>query len=131
LEQQFYLALWTGPDYIESGPAVEGSIIIDVVLDLENPKAASLLNTYNEKFGQDPTYPLVAATSYDALHILADAIGEYGEDTDKIRDYLYDLPNYSGTFGDYRFNDDGDIVGASFILKQVRNQEVVDYEQFE
>lgn len=126
LAQQFYLFFVTGADYVESGPAAEGSIILDVELDETSAKGGELVDKYVAEYGKRPTYPIFAGAAYDALYLLADGIKKYGENPDKVKQYLYDLPNYSGTIGTYSFDQNGDVVGLEYVIKHVVDGKAVE-----
>jgi ABC-type branched-subunit amino acid transport system substrate-binding protein len=61
------------------------------------------------------------ASAYDDVNILADAVTAVGTDTEKIKNYLYQLPQYFGLLGDYHFDANGDVVGINFVVKHIIN----------
>lgn len=61
------------------------------------------------------------AHAFDAMGVLADAISAVGTEGSAIRDYFYDLPSYKGIIGDFSFDDNGDVEGLSYALKEVQN----------
>lgn len=127
LKQQFYIAYLSGPDYVVAGPEVEGTILIDVPgLTIKNPQAAGLLNTYQARYNKRPNYPYFAGAAYDAVYLLTNAVKNYGENTDKIRDYLYGLTEYKGAIGNYHFDKNGDVVGITLVLKKIQDGKVVE-----
>lgn len=130
LNQQFYGAYLTGGDYVKAGDFTEGTIIIDTP-GLESDRSATIafLKAYEDRYGEEPqAYPYFSGAAYDTIYILTQTIKKHGENTDKIKGYLYELPSYSGVIGDYRFNEKGDVVGIKFSIKTVRNGQIVPYE---
>ncbi len=76
---------------------------------------------YEAKYGKKPAYNYPAASTYDSLYILAKAIKEVGYDPDKIKNWLYEMPEYEGTLGKYRFDENGDVVGIMPLVMIVKN----------
>jgi len=62
-----------------------------------------------------------AGYAYDAMGALAQAIGEVGTDGAAIRDYLYQIPSYTGTVGTFSFDENGDVVGINYKLMEVKD----------
>jgi len=91
-------------------------------LDKTNPKVATFLTAYKERFGSEPQYLFWSAASYDAMNMVADAIQEVGNDGDKIKDYLYGLKSYEGVLGTYDFDKAGDVTGIIYENKQIINK---------
>ncbi len=65
------------------------------------------------------------ANSYDAVKILAKAISEVGDDTTKVKEWLYNMPLYDGESGSVAFDENGDLADAEFSLWEVQNGESV------
>lgn len=61
------------------------------------------------------------AHGYDAMGVLSEAIASVGTDGAAIRDYFYDLPSYKGVIGSFSFDDNGDVEGISYALKEVQD----------
>lgn len=100
------------------GEAVEGLQAINIpVLAAETPFGASFI----AKYGQPQGALAYAAHAYDAMGVLAAAIGSVGTDGTAIRDYLYTLPSYDGAVGQFHFDAKGDVVGISYILVEVQH----------
>lgn len=113
---------FSGGDTMKAGgEAMNGVKFVDAPgLNTSNPVAQKFLTTYKEKYSS-PASEWEAGARYDSVYILADAIKSCGQiDTDCIKDYLYDLKDYSGTLGTYHFNENGDIVGLkTYAIKQI------------
>lgn len=127
INAQFYgLDTLSGPTVLElSGDAAEGTTFVTVPdLDPTNEKANAFLAKYRERFGEPP-FPLYLAAVYDSVYLLAQAIEEAGDSPEKVKEYLYKIPEYKGAVGTYRFDAQGDIVGLNFIVKKVQGGKLV------
>lgn len=90
------------------GKAVEGAIFSDGK-DLSQ-LAGSTIQKYKEKYQKDPAYSYLMTARYDSLYIIKNAIKNCGDDnSDCIKEYLYNMPKYDGTFGSYKFDSNGDL----------------------
>lgn len=63
---------------------------------------------------------LFAATAYDAIHILANVIKNYGYSSDEIKNGLYNVQNYSGVSGLTSFDKNGDVI-KPIAIKKIKN----------
>ncbi len=118
---QFYVVYFTGDDYIASGAAVDGTLFVDTPIVADSSRGATFLRKYTARFGKKPSYPYSAGASYDDVYILRDALILYGEDTEKIRDYLYTLKSYSGVIGTYGFDMNGDVTSLTASFAHLKN----------
>ncbi|MBI2558683.1 ABC transporter substrate-binding protein [Candidatus Woesearchaeota archaeon] len=108
----------------ENGADMEGLIGIEQKFDEKNPKAAALVAKYTQEAKEEPPFPGYMAGAYDIVYLLADAIGKYGYDSEKIRDYLYEVKDYDGAVGKLTIDDNGDPIMEYSIL-QVKNSQPV------
>jgi len=109
-----------------AGTVANGLTVIDAPgLSKDNPKAVKFLADYQAKYGK-PNLEFYMGASYDHIYILTQAIKEVGLDTEKIRDYLYGLQNFSGVIGNYGLDKNGDLTGITFTVKQIVNGEVIE-----
>lgn len=86
---------------------------------------------YKARYGEIPDLEYPAATRYDAIYILKKAI-EFcngDKDTDCIRDYLYEIENFTGVLGTYGFDENGDLAGIKPSVSQIKNGQVFPYEE--
>ncbi len=115
------------PDIVsKNAEAVEGIIGVEPYLNESAPVAAKLFATYKTEKGQDAPYPVFMAAAYDGVYIISDAIAKNGEDSEKIRDYLYGVKNYNGALQGLSIDSNGDAM-IGYALKQVRNGKIVPY----
>ena len=103
---------------------MEGLIGVEQKFDEKAPKAVALLAKYKAQAKEDAPFPTYMAGAYDIVHLLADAIGKYGYDSEKIRDYLYAVKDYDGAVGKLTIDKNGDPI-MDYNVKQVKNSELV------
>ena len=108
----------------ENAADFEGLIGVEQKFDDKNPKAAALLAKYRQETKEDAQFPQFVSSSYDIVYLLADAIGRYGYDSEKIRDYLYAVKDYDGAVGKVTIDENGDPI-MDYSVKQARNGELV------
>lgn len=94
------------------GKYMNGVVISDISTLVDLGK--QVLEKYKIRFGKDPANGPDMGAAYDRVFIISNAITEVGYDIDKIKTYLYELPNFSGAIGDYHFDKNGDVVGVGF-----------------
>ncbi len=99
------------PDALGTGGKYMNGVVISDISGLVN-SGNKVLEKYKAEFGKDPANNFLMGAAYDRLFILKDAVLNVGMDVEKIKQYLYDLPNFSGTIGDYNFDENGDVVGV-------------------
>ncbi len=110
-----------------AGEAADGIVFADYVpLDAANPQAQAFLEDYRKFFGE-PKRDFAIASAYDAVNLIVQAAGHVGYDGPRIRDYLYNLPQYDGLAGKYSFDLNGDVVGALIGFKAVNKGAVERY----
>jgi len=73
---------------------------------LEDPKVKGFVGQYQAKYGKVPDY--TAAFAYDTIMILAQVIGEGGDDVNVIRQGLLKIKDYEGVSGKITFRPNGD-----------------------
>lgn len=79
---------------------------------------------FRTKYGKDPSN--FEANGYDAVKILAEAIGKTGMDTERISAYISSLKNYHGASGDISFGVNGEVT-KPVAIKIVRNGKFITY----
>ncbi|MBW2990236.1 ABC transporter substrate-binding protein [Candidatus Woesearchaeota archaeon] len=110
------------------GDILEGAKVFDApLLDESNPKADAFMEKFKARY-EEPFSFWEAGARYDTVYITRNALEECGEDTDCIRDYLYDMNWYLGTIGKYKFDENGEVLGIKGAVKEMVNGEVVSVE---
>lgn len=116
-----------GAKFLEvAGKTAEGLTFTDVpALDIDNIRVSAFLEDYRKNYGAS-SQEFYMGAAYDAVNILVQAVEKAGNDPLKIRDYLYNLPEYDGLIGKYSFDLNGDVVGIDLVLKQIRDGKAED-----
>lgn len=96
---------------MNAGKASEGVIVTCPFLPtVGEEKTRNFVTSFKERYGTEPD--AWAALGYDAVGIVAEAIGEVGPDRKAIRDYVASMDSpekgYDGVAGLTYFNADGD-----------------------
>ncbi len=117
----------TAADVEAAGAAAEGAMtFVGWAAAVNTPGNQAFLDSYNEKFGTQPSN--YTARSYATLHILAEAIANaQSTDAFSIRDALANINNLDTILGSFSFNTDGDAVYDAKILI-VKDGELVLFE---
>lgn len=109
---------WDSPKLTEiGGEAVEGSYFSNhYSVDDPSPAVRQFVAAYRKKYGAEPDS--IAALSYDATRLLADAIRRAGSTEGKrVRDALADTKDYSGVSGKITMDADRNPIKPAFLLK--------------
>jgi branched-chain amino acid transport system substrate-binding protein len=109
---------WDSPKLAEiGGPAVEGSYFSNhYSVDDPSPAVRRFVVAYNKRYGADPDS--IAALSYDAVRLLADAIRRAGSTEGKrVRDALADTKDFEGVTGRITMDADRNPIKPAVILK--------------
>lgn len=102
--------------------AVEGLRALTIpALDESNPSGRAFNDAFRAEFGEAQSTIFIAATAYDAAKLLVATMGEVGTEGAKVRDALYALDGYTGIAGTYAFDENGDVVGIPFAMKEFKN----------
>jgi branched-chain amino acid transport system substrate-binding protein len=112
------------PDALKAGGAAMNGVIISDSSKLSS-SGIQLLASYKQEFGADPANQYEMGAAYDRIFILKNAIAAVGDDPEKIKDWLYQMPDYDGTVGTYHFDSNGDVVGVGFANFTLENGQEV------
>lgn len=110
-----------------AGEAANGLIVATPWFAEKDDEAVKdFVDKYTEEYGMGPDQ--FAAQSYDAMHMMGEAIKEAGsDDRDEIRDALLNLEGFDGILGEVSFDDEGDIIMDPTVLT-IENEEYVEFE---
>ena len=112
-----YGAFWPANPALrkELGPALDDVIFVDAppLSALMNGEGWQALNDFNRPIGGTEASFVSVVEGFRAL----DAALSSGQD---VRDYLY-RNKFSGVFGGYSFDKDGEIEGLDFIVRRIKN----------
>ena len=108
----------------ELGPAADGIIISTAYLPDEAGAAnAAFVEAYRRVSGDRPPDHR-GAGAYDAVHLIARAVGAAGADRQRVRDYLAGVgtthPAFDGVTGRIAFDEHGDVPDKSIAVGVVR-----------
>ncbi len=109
---------WDSPKLIEiGGESVEGTYFSNhYSADDPSPAVRQFVALYRKKFGVEPDS--IAALSYDAVELLADAIRRAGSTEGKrVRDALADTKDLSGVSGKITMDADRNPIKPAVVLK--------------
>lgn len=102
--------------------ATEGLLVINVSSEVRD---ASFASDFKAAYG-DPKYGIsFAGYAYDAANVLFAAIAGGATDGDAIRNYLNAVEGYEGVVGTFSFDENGDVVGIPYVLKEYKNGSIV------
>jgi branched-chain amino acid transport system substrate-binding protein len=114
---------WDSPKLAEiGGPAVEGAYFSNHY-SVDDPATAvrQFVGAYRARYGVDPDS--IAALSYDAARLLADAIRRAGSTEGKrIRDALADTKDWAGVSGRITMDADRNPIKPAVVLKVERGR---------
>ena len=121
VKQQLLTAeVLTGRNVVkENADTLEGLIGVEQKLDEKAPKTAALLAKYTQQTKEEPPFPAYMAGAYDIVYLIAEAIEKNGYDSEKIRDFLYNIRDYDGAVGKLTIDENGEPILA-FNVKQVK-----------
>ncbi len=118
-----------GPEILTlAGNAAEGVIFASAYLDWDKATGtqAEFRDIYKSKYQKLPS--VYAATGYDAVLMLANAVKAKGASGVAVRDYLASMPPFAGASGQTQFDPKG-TVNKPLTFKIVRNGGFVQYER--
>ncbi|MBI5755102.1 hypothetical protein HZA41_02705, partial [Candidatus Peregrinibacteria bacterium] len=99
---------------------VEGMIGSEVSFEDRNPEFMDI----KEKLD----YPAYSATTYDAVMIIAEALTKFGNDAEKVKEYLYTIKDRPGLSGKLTIDENGDPVAGRVATIVIRGN-VEKYEE--
>ncbi len=104
-----------------AGDSAEGVIYYVV----KSPLSEEFKEEMKKRIDGDVT--VCAPQAYDAFNIITSAMKKVGTNREKVKEELYNVKDYNGVSGILSFDENGDIVSADMVVKQIRNKEAVLY----
>jgi len=101
-----------------AGEASEGLQVINVPTISEESEFGQ---KFVAEYGAPESNMAWAGYGYDTLGVLAQTIAEVGTDGPAMRDYLYGMDKYAGVVGNISFDENGDVVGVKYALREVKD----------
>ena len=115
----FSVFVFGGKDAQEAaGPTANGLIYFDVV-GLATEKGKQFADKFTSRFGKISGNDYDTGARYDSVYIIADALKKCSEDTECIKNYLYNMNWYEGVIGKYKFDANGDVLGIEPLTPKV------------
>jgi len=112
------------PEALQAGGSYMNGVIISNASQLSST-GVQLLANYRQRFGSDPANEFEMGAAYDRVYIIKNALSAVGDNPDKIKNYLYQMPSFDGTIGTYHFDSNGDEVGVGFANFKIEGGEEV------
>ena len=102
--------------------AANGLILTTTTLDIESASEPTriFIELFKAKFGKEPG--VFSYEAYDAFQLAVKAIRKVGYDSERIKDYLYNVKDYKGVSGDLSFDVNGDVVKTIRVLRIENNK---------
>ena len=124
-QQVLSSVMFDNPDILAAAAeAAEGVFFTSWTPNPATPSRERLAfdTAYQARHGIQPG--IFGAESYDAMHLLAEVIGQRGESANGIRAGLHNIADYPGASGSITFDENGDCIKAVFV-KTVQDGEFV------
>ncbi len=109
---------WDAPELLQvAGSALEGCYFSNhYSKDSPDPRSVAFVQAYRKRFGEDPN--ALAALGYDAMKLLADALGRAKSLEPKdIREAIAETKNFPGVTGAITIDEDRNAVKPAVILR--------------
>ena len=111
-----------------AGPAAEGFMLSTAPLAQFLPGAQQFLKGYRGAYNAQPGP--YAVYEYDAVKILAEAIGKAGStEPEKITQALAGTKGYDGVTGEITFDEKGDRADPVYVIARIENGKFVGYKE--
>ncbi len=105
------------------GDTAEGLIVITYEYDLDSSKMQTFLADYEAVYGEKIPEEMYGALGYDTYMVLYDALKKC-EDSNCLKEYLYDIENREGVSGIFSIDEKGDGI-RKFMWWQIKDGEIV------
>ncbi|HCB35541.1 MAG: hypothetical protein A2W52_04315 [Candidatus Taylorbacteria bacterium RIFCSPHIGHO2_02_49_25] len=104
-----------------------GVVFTDYQYQMDEPSSGNTMRNdfvqhFRETYREDP--PIVAATAYDALNLIASAVNQGITDASSVASFISRTKDYPGASGDWTFNSDCE-ASQGAVLRVVKNGQFV------
>jgi branched-chain amino acid transport system substrate-binding protein len=107
----------------------DGIYFADPAYGSDKSKTKAFFSRYEKTFGSPSVIPFHAASTYDSVMMLADALRASGDDSVKVHDWLLsNVKNWQGLMGTYSLDSNGNS-DLGFVMKIVKNGQFVKLEE--
>jgi branched-chain amino acid transport system substrate-binding protein len=101
--------------------SLDGIYFTDPAYDANNAKTKAFFALYKATYKTDPAIPFHAASTYDGVMMLAEALRAEGDDSAKVQQYLStNIKNYHGLMGTYSLDAQGNS-DLGFTVRVIKN----------
>ena len=105
---------------------LEGAYGAQASYDMNNADFQAMEAEYSAaNNGEEVPFKTYAATSYDAVFLIAEALNTVGNDADAIKNWLYSVNNWPGTAGLLTLDENGD-PATGHKAQQIKGGETID-----
>lgn len=108
--------------------AMEGLILVNTSSKLGEGGADSFASKFRKAYGEPKSNLSFATLAYDAMGVVAEAVGKAGTSGEALRDYLYDLDGYDGAAGKISFDEKGEVIGVGYAVKTFKDGRIEELE---
>lgn len=105
---------------VQAAPEAKGMVYVADPSVANTREKQAFIAEYKTRFGAEPSLEWPAVARYDAVHILANAMRDVGDDPTRMKDWLYAMPAYTGLAGTYSFDTNGDAVGIKPTVAEIQ-----------
>ncbi|MBT3292901.1 ABC transporter substrate-binding protein [Candidatus Peregrinibacteria bacterium] len=110
-----------------AGESLDGMDIIAVASPIpDHARTEHFMQSFVNKYGLPMQNYSNPALAYDATSLIISIMTEVGTDGEAMRDALYNLEGFDGIMGNISFDDNGDVIGVDYGLKQWKGAVVED-----
>lgn len=111
-------------EFVSAGAEVVEGVRVALPAPVGGQRYQEFVRKCQAKFGEAPDVNIIK--SYDAMKLVAYAIGKVGEEPSKIKEYLRSLDfEFLGVSGPIRFDEHGDLVGQDYTRMVYRSGRLV------
>lgn len=94
---------------IAQNPSLYEEVVMAEVQIQEGGRGSQMLAAYEALYGSASEFHAFTASAYDSVYLLAQAIGEVGEDPEAVAGYFgYQVKDWPGAIGTFNFDENGD-----------------------
>ena len=105
--------------------AVEGLQLINTSSKLGDGGEGSFGARFRAQYGEPQANLSFATLAHDATMVVAAALAD-GKTGDALKDALLDLDSFTGAAGTFHFDDNGDVTGIGYALKEFKDGKIVE-----
>jgi branched-chain amino acid transport system substrate-binding protein len=106
--------------------SLDGIYFADPDYDASSPETKKIFQEYQDTYDISPAVPFHAASTYDGVMLLAQAIRAEGDNSEKVQKWLStEVKNYNGLMGTYSLDAEGNS-DLGFVVRVIKNGKPAD-----